>query len=180
MFVVMLFLPLATMAQDTPKAQVFGGYSYFRQDGLGNPDENLNGWNGAVTVNLNKWFGATADFSGHYGGPTIGGVKFHDNVHNFLFGPTVSYRKNSSLTPFAHALFGASRLHQEGIGNDAGFAMALGGGVDWKVHNNISIRLGQIDYVMSRLSDNPGVAGAPTDTANNLRFSTGIVFNFGK
>jgi len=180
MLVVMLLLPLATMAQDTPKAEVFGGYSYFRADGLGAPDENLNGWNGAATVNLNKWIGATADFSGHYGGPTMGGVKFHDNVHNFLFGPTFSYRQSGSLVPFAHVLIGASRFSQEGIGSDTGFAMAVGGGVDWKLRSNISLRVIQADYVLARIADVPGVPGSPTDNANNVRISTGIVFNFGK
>ena len=36
-----LLLPAGAMAQDVPKAEVFGGYSYFNADRGGN----LNGWN---------------------------------------------------------------------------------------------------------------------------------------
>src|SRR5213596_2891209 len=67
--VFLCLLPLAAMAQDTPKAEVFGGYSYLRVNelsGLG-IGLNLNGWNGSVTGNVNDWFGVKADFSGQYG-----------------------------------------------------------------------------------------------------------------
>ena len=57
-----LFVCLSAMAQEYPKAEVFGGYSYFRADGGGN----LHGWNASVGGNLNSWFGLVADFSGHY------------------------------------------------------------------------------------------------------------------
>src|SRR5215831_19351502 len=97
MFGLLLFLPVAAMAQDTPRAQVFGGYSYFRADGQGGPGENMNGWNGQVTGNLNKWLGLTSDFSGLYGHQTVLGIKSNDAIYTYGFGPTVSYRKNARI-----------------------------------------------------------------------------------
>ena len=55
---------LAAVAQENySKAEVFGGYQYTR---LGSPCTgcdglNANGWDAAVTGNLNHWFGVTAD-----------------------------------------------------------------------------------------------------------------------
>ena len=62
-----LFVPLVALAQDEfPRAEVFGGYSYFRA----NPDKlNLNGWDASVAGNITNWFGVEGDFSGHYGSP---------------------------------------------------------------------------------------------------------------
>ncbi len=48
---------LAAVAQENySKAEVFGGYQYTRFDG----GVNANGFNGALTGNLNHWFGVAA------------------------------------------------------------------------------------------------------------------------
>jgi hypothetical protein len=131
-----LVASLAAMAQDYPKAEVFGGYSFFRADGsssirVGGGD-NLNGWNASVCGNLNGWFGLAADFSGHYDSsssttelspPGVPGlpplptfstkVNSDTNIFTFLVGPRFSYRKNERMTPFAHVLLGASRRHAD-------------------------------------------------------------------
>jgi hypothetical protein len=61
-----LWIPFSAMAQDRPKVEVFGGYSYFRA----NPEHfNLNGWNALVTGNFNRWLGITADAAAHYASP---------------------------------------------------------------------------------------------------------------
>ena len=46
-FLVFLALPLAAAAQEYPKAEIFGGYSYFKAntDGVG-----LNGWDASVAI----------------------------------------------------------------------------------------------------------------------------------
>lgn len=116
-----LFLPVTVAAQEAPRAELFGGYSYFRADGGGN----LHGWNASIAGNVSGWFGLVADFSGHYGSQSLRvqgpGMVFIDadadaDVHNFLAGPRFSYRKNERLTPFAHALFGVARAHVDGRG----------------------------------------------------------------
>jgi len=90
---------LAAVAQENySKAEVFGGYQYTRFDG----GVNANGFNGAITGNLNHWFGVAADFSGAY--KNVSGVD--TKTYTYTFGPQVAMRRGGAFTPFAHALFG--------------------------------------------------------------------------
>ncbi len=151
------------LAQETSKAEIFGGYQYSRISGA-----NFNGWTGAVTGNVNNWFGITADVSGAYNSQS--GASLHE--YNFLFGPTLSYNHSDKVKPFAHALFGVSHAGAGFFGLSAtanAFGMALGGGADVTVHKNVAVRLIQADYFMTHFG------GA---TQNNARISTGIVFRF--
>ena len=77
--VLLVLASLSAAAQDFPKAEIFGGYQLTRLDGT-----TLNGWNAALTGNLNHWFGVTADFSGAY--TSQGGVDFRN--YTYTFGPT--------------------------------------------------------------------------------------------
>jgi len=192
---VTLLFSVSAMAQETPKSEVFGGYSYFHADGGGS----LHGWNGSVGINLNKWVGVVADVSGHYGSSStrvstaiIGlpdlsvEASADSNIHTFLAGPQLSYRKDKRLTPFGHALFGLARVHEKGTATtsgpvlgtttftfndtDTGFAMGLGGGLDVGITRSVALRLIQADYLMTRLNG---------DTQNNARISVGFVFRFG-
>ncbi|HZP18211.1 MAG TPA: hypothetical protein VFB00_09615 [Terriglobales bacterium] len=142
-------------AQAAPKAEIFGGYQFTHLDG----GANMNGWNAALTGNLNSWFGITADFSGAY----KSGVKFS----TYTFGPEISARL-PIVKPFVHALFGGARLSGGGAAFN-GFDMYLGGGVD-AGHGPFAWRVAQFDWMTTRFS---GV----TDH-NNVRFSTGIVVRF--
>ncbi len=193
----MMFLSIAVYGQETPKAELFGGYSYFHSEG----GSDLHGWNGSIAVNLNKWFGVVADFSGHYdsnsssistiflpdpGFPTASiRIDADTNIHSFLFGPRFSYREKEAITPFAHALIGFSRVHSEGTFttttgsttvtqtfsvSDTAFAAAFGGGLDLKLSDSFALRVVQADYVLTRFSG---------FTNHNARISTGLVFRFG-
>lgn len=173
----LLALPLIAQAQDAPKVEVFGGYSYLRADdyfNINNDGIDLHGWNASTAVNINKWVGIAADFSGHYGDITIlPGSKADISGYLFLIGPRFSYRKHKVLTPFGHVLLGAARLHTSYLGSknsDAAFAMAVGGGLDATVHPNLAIRLFQTDYVLTRFND---------DSQHNFRLSTGLVLRLG-
>ena len=140
---------------------------------------NLNGWNASITGNVNHWFGVVADFSGHYGTPSILGVGLETQVHSFLFGPRFTYRHSERITPYVHALFGASHLRFNVPlipmeTTDTAFAMALGGGMDVKVREHVAIRLAQVDYFMTRFSP-----FSILESQNNIRISTGLVFRLG-
>jgi opacity protein-like surface antigen len=162
----------AAMAQDHPKAELFGGYSYLRVNpGEGVKGENVpGGWHASLAGNVNDWLGIVGEFSGHY--KTISGIK--TNTHTFTFGPRVSYRKNDTVTPFAHATFGGAHIGGGGVSENA-FAMTIGGGVDAKVTDNVAVRIGQFDYIMTRFD---GPISGTTATQHNFRFSAGIVFRF--
>ena len=176
-FMVLAFCAGVSGAQETvPSFDVFGGYSYLNTQDIVpvlGIDASGHGWEAAATGNVNNWFGLTGDISGHYS--DFLGVNVRD--YNFLFGPTVSYRM-PKLTPFGHTLFGFSRASVDlGVlaplgfsATDTAFAMALGGGADWHFAEKWSVRVAQLDYLLTRFSGN---------TQNNLRFSTGLVFRFG-
>jgi opacity protein-like surface antigen len=178
----LLLLPLSLMAQTTPKAEVFGGYSYSRIE-----ETNLHGWNVAMTGNINPNLGITFDFSGHYNKETftnlLGQNESKLNFHTFMIGPHVVDRSSKWFAPFAHALLGFSRINiaLNRTGNPAtatsqsisqyGFAMALGGGLDVAGDKPISFRAVQIDYFLLRAEDL---------RHEGLRLSTGVIFRLGQ
>lgn len=175
--VAVLLLSFGVFAQDA-KTDIFGGYSLLHS-GVNSallPSQNSNGWDASATRYFNRYLGVTADFSGQYSSQDIDGITTSGRAHNFLFGPTVAYRK-SKVTPFAHALFGVS--HLTGSTNDGSgaasvpgensFAMALGGGVDVKASKLFDIRLGQLDYLRTQFGDS---------SQNHMRYAAGIVFKF--
>jgi hypothetical protein len=151
--------------ESAPKAEIFGGYQYTRFDG----GVNANGWDTALTGNLNRWFGVAADFSGAY--KTQSGVSF--NNYTYTFGPVISWRHNASFTPFTHFLAGgyrASAAFGGFSGSNSGFAMMFGGGMDVRATQHIALRAVQFDWLSMRsngLSDN-----------NNMRISTGLLFRY--
>jgi opacity protein-like surface antigen len=221
--IALILMSSFTFAQDSPsKLQVFGGYSLFHADNggltgptldgiLGAPSgtfgvvSNFNGWNAEAQYNVTRWLGVVADFSGRYGAPMtatsssgISGLP-GSSGYSFLFGPVLSYRTRSRITPFVHALVGVDSLHFNastpvGLSSsistsavtDMAFAMAFGGGIDFRISRRFSIRPGQLDYVYTGHNLN-GVYGAAigpgsfqglATSENNLRFSTGIVIRF--
>ena len=147
---------------------------------------NMNGWELSVTENLNRWFGGTLDIIGYYGSPAVGSVTTRDHIYSILYGPKFMYRKDTNIgapgrlifssVPFAHILFGGAHTSAT-VGppgphaSDFSFAMALGGGLDWPLTPDASVRLFQLDY----LRTNALGAGQ-----NNYRASIGVVLRLGK
>lgn len=193
--VLVLFSFAATLrAQEAPKAEVYGGYSFVNLGLLGGDRPNANGWNASVAVNLNPWFGLVTDFGGLYGisssvtrvvpcrtppCPTQLVETLDGKVHTFLFGPRFTLRREK-FSPFVHVLLGGARLNVattvflpllgpiRSSFSNLDFALALGGGVDYKFRDRWAWRI-QTDYLQS------GFLGR---TQDNIRVSTGIVFRF--
>jgi len=164
----------AAMAQDQPKAELFGGYNFLRfNPGGGVNGENFPaGWHASIAGNVNNWFGIAGDFTGNY--KTISGVSV--KAHAFMGGPRISYRNNDRITPFAHVLVGGVHVNASAFGGGASnnaFAVAFGGGVDAKINDRFAFRVAQFDYVMTRF-DIPTVS----HTQHNFAISTGIVIRF--
>jgi len=154
---------VAGTAQDFSKVDVFGGYSYLRSDpGLGLASGDGHGWEASAAYNVNKWFSLKADVDGHY--------CCDQTMHNFLFGPQISFR-GEKVTPFVHGLVGGSHGTSTGGFSTTVMAFALGGGLDIKWTDRVSLRLAQVDYLGTRYGD---------ATQNNLRVSAGIVIHFGR
>jgi Outer membrane protein beta-barrel domain len=170
----LLALPLVSLAQDAPKVEIFGGYSYL------NPDDadDLHGWNASVSGNVNKWFGIKSDFSGHYDRYDLArGDRLSVSTHFFLAGGQFTYRGSDKIQPFAHLMAGTVLYHAKARTantvttlNDTGFALAAGGGVDVKIAKALAVRLIQADYIYVR---DEGL------NIHNFRLSTGLVVRLG-
>ncbi len=146
------------VAQKTPQAEVFGGYSYMRVNPAG---VNANGWEGALTGNFNEHLGIAADFSGHYARGA--------HIYTYAFGPQIAARMDK-LRPFGHLLFGGNSIGDSGS-SDTSYALLFGGGLDVNYNDLFTIRLGQADYIRTHHFDRG---------QNDFRFSIGIVLNLGE
>jgi opacity protein-like surface antigen len=168
-------------ADDSPEIEVFGGYSYVR----GEQGVNLHGWNASMAGNITHYFGVVGDVSGHY----ANGSFLDGNAYTFLGGPRFSFR-TTRLTPFAHALFGVTRV-STGAGlfgfnfgaSQSDLAMAFGGGLDLNLSDRFAIRAIQADYFPVRSGGNildrfrlPFNFGS--EFMNNFRVAAGIVIKF--
>jgi opacity protein-like surface antigen len=177
LLVLVLAVSFTAAAQDTPQAEVFGGYSYLRvnpgeEDGDEIPGLNAHGGSGSVAFNATPMFGVVADL-GVYRISNIEDSGINANVVSYLFGPKISVR-GERVDPFVQLLFGGARISVESESENA-FAMALGGGVDVKATDNIAIRVIQAEYVLTRFSVEDGVRASQ----HNARISAGVVFRIG-
>src|SRR5262245_45289511 len=174
-----VMLPMVVMAQEAPKAEVFGGYSLLRNSG-----NNLNGWEAQTTANFTPHFGITADFSGNYHtlgtlSPFTGTFLSADQrLYNFLFGPKVSTAFDR-FSVFGHSLFGVAHSSlgagvtlpiiggvSTGLTSANAFAMALGGGVDIELSRHVALRGAQVEYLYTRFN--------PTDALSTGLFSNSL------
>src|SRR5215467_4524175 len=169
---------VAASAQDDAKLDVFAGYSYVRVAPSTSAVDSfhLNGGSASAAYNFNSWLGGVADFGGYNSGNILG-THVDGTLSTYLFGPRVSYRHYSRVTPFGQVLFGGAHLSSSvsGIsGSDNAFAMAVGGGVDVKLSHHFSLRPAQVDYLLTRFKE----GSSSNQNQNNLRVSTGVVFHF--
>jgi opacity protein-like surface antigen len=194
----LLALPLLAKAQEAPRIEAFGGYSYLRLDqdtnAITTGDQDLNGFTTQFTYNLNTFLGITADISGNFSNNQSTGTTTSNNsqdTYYFLFGPKFAFRGSERFTPFAHVLLGFVRQDvnattQTTVNNNSTnmkqFAMAIGGGLDVNLTEKIAFRPVQADLILTRLNTSGvSVAGVST-TSNqyNFRASTGIVVKLGE
>jgi opacity protein-like surface antigen len=182
-----LLFGFSAAAQD--KADAFLGYSYVHQNyGNGVDSFNLNGGVFQVAAYPTKWFGLVGEFGLYTPGtvtvntllpePTSTNFQPMGADFSYLFGPRLTFR-HGPLQPYVEGLIGGFHISQGlesalGATSANSFAMAIGGGLDLRVSHHFAIRLGQVDYFLTRLP-NPA---AVTFTQNNFRYSGGIVFRY--
>ena len=192
-------------AQDSPTVETFGGYSLAR---IGSTTSNLGalgssigltnvqtsnlqkaGFETSAAFNFNQYLGIEMDFRWNQGtllsGTIPGTGTIHANLRNmaFLSGPRFTVRRNKTITPFAHVLFGGnittvsasgaasgSSIGVSASASNTGYAIVAGGGVDVRVNRLMAIRLGQIDYVRTHTFQT---------NMNNLAVSCGLTLRLG-
>src|SRR6516162_9511955 len=198
-FALVLITGLSAVAQEVPKVDIFLGYSMFRANSDQGIDAfTMNGGMGTLGWNFNNHFAAEFEFGGYSTGH-INGRNIDTTNLTYLFGPRFSVNRKSKVDPYVHFLFGGDRLTYSGTpsavvcnptsancttylaNSQANFAMAIGGGLDIKLTKRFELRPVQLDYLLTRFETinvaNPTVTS--NHNQNNLRYSAGLVFNFG-
>ena len=165
----------------------------------------LNGGGGGAQLNFLKIFAIKGEFQGYQstqvtkevtspistsaGIIPIGTYKSNANMFTYFFGPVVRI-PFKHVRPFGEVLFGGTntnlytQLNNEVIANGGKintsstqhpFAMAAGGGVDVAINKSFAIRIGEVDYVLTRFTN----IWTDTNNQNNFRYLAGAVFTFG-
>jgi hypothetical protein len=167
---------VSAAAQGGSKVDLFAGYSYVHTGpGVGISSFNANGGVGSLALNVTSWGALVAEVGGIHA-TTIGNASVDATAMTFLAGPKISFFHRSKLSPFVQALAGVVRsdsgFNQTTI-TDYTFAVSPGAGLDWNATRHIGIRLGQVDYLLTRM---------PTSTNqvewNNFRYSAGVILRF--
>ena len=190
--------------QETPKVEVFLGYSRFGTASdntvTGNRMVGLNGGSASVAFNFNRYLGIVGDFGGYddsqlqltgtgVNQPLV--VNSSGTAYTYLFGPRLSFRNQTRFTPFAQVLAGGVHASAVTVNNCAGagcavlpvqssFAFTGGGGLDIRLTHRISVRAVQAEYMLTRFPDVVnGVSTGSSASQNDLRLSSGLLFGFG-
>jgi outer membrane protein OmpA-like peptidoglycan-associated protein len=189
-------LGLTAWAQDVPTVEIPIGFSMINVHPNLAPITSFNvfGGGGQVDFNFGNYFGIKADLMGYtqgsglrvsQDGQFLGNV--NGNVFTYMFGPQIK-KHTGVFQPFGEALFGAAhtnlygsicRLESgclSGSGDNNGFAMAFGGGLDIKVAKHVALRPVEVDYLYTRFSANHVNF---TSNQNNFRYVGGFDFMFG-
>jgi hypothetical protein len=162
----------------------------------------LNGGGGSLVVNINEFLGIKMDLQGYQSttnnfnirqNPVFpGGAtgKVSGDIFTYTFGPQIKVRAHG-LHPFAQVLFGAAhsnvyanafkQICQPIAGTcsftktpaEDGFAMIFGGGVDIPLGHTISFRPAEVDYVLTRFTNQ-----FANSNQSNFRYAAGVVFSF--
>jgi opacity protein-like surface antigen len=174
-----LFAAVPAVAQEVPKAEIGGNYTYIHLDtGSSNGTHSCHGGGGSATYNLTSYLGVAAEFSGCKVTGLPSGVSA--SAFSYLFGPRVTYRGYGRLEPFGEFLFGGAHDSITGPNptpppanvtfTDNAFSFALGGGADYKLTDSFAIRFIQADYLYTKFGNTH---------QNNARIQAGIVYRWG-
>jgi opacity protein-like surface antigen len=186
-FLIVCSAPLSPgQTPDDPKNELFVGYSFHSADintlTVDPQRTSQNGVNVAYKRNLDEHWGLKLDTSVHFkrASQQLGAGQFTSrrDQYYFLGGLEFKAANTSRMTPFAQALVGASlfrgltsNISPAGnvytIDDATSFAMAVGGGLDVRASDHISIRIIQADYAPTFFG--PG-------RQDNIRLSFGIIF----
>jgi len=188
----LLFCGVYSAAQDVPKFEIFGGYSFLHADtgNTGIPNQVPVGFNADVTYYFFRFLGGTADFQYHkkdYGDGipqnsenclTICGTA---SIINFHVGPRFKARVGK-VEPFAHALLGFTHGNFDPNGglepdpSDNAFSTKIGAGVDYVIARHWAIRFAEANFYYTKFKQMSNFNLNGQDHQNNFTLSTGIVY----
>ena len=137
------------------------GFAFVASNNSGRVDRV--GFNSAMTFFFTPRFGLTGDVSGHFRRENenfFGGVPFRAQLdrYYFLAGPQLRFINDTRWTPFARGMAGVAYSRNVYGARSAAapftsfddsstdFALAFGGGVDYRISPRVSYRILQGDY----------------------------------
>jgi outer membrane immunogenic protein len=171
----------AAHGQEVSPFEVSLGYSYVRANA--SPGQcgcfSMNGGSGAFAASMGHGISLVADVDGYFQNNVVGAGRSL-TVETFLFGPRLSSHHWKKWTPFAQALAGEAHGNGTLYGSTTtsasvnGFSTSAGGGLDWNVGRNMSLRLIQAEYLLTRLPN------YVNNNQNDLRLTFGVVLHFGR
>ena len=178
-----------------PKFEVPVGFSFVNVHPNLNPITSFNifGGGGQFDVNFGNYWGLKADLMGYTQGSGLrnqleqhGFVgQVSGNLFTYTFGPQIK-KHTGKVQPFGEFLFGAAHTNSYaqaydiihglvgGTRSNNGFAMNLGGGIDWRLTQHFTARPVEVDYMLTRFS-----IQSYTANQNNFRYFAGIEFTWG-
>jgi opacity protein-like surface antigen len=211
---VLLMTAGSALAQEFPKVETSPAFMFIRNNpnfsnafAVENPitgktfitgqnSFNCAGGGGTIAYNFSSMLGIAADLGGcKFFGNTLGlGNTINGNQFTFLFGPRLTFRNASPLTPFFELSFGGDRLSAScknsasdcvnatggNTYSKTAFALSVGGGFDIKINKKFSIRPVQIEYLYTRFGNECALAVCNNNNnQNSLRLKSGIVIGWG-
>lgn len=137
-------------------------FTHMATDGSFGNGVGLNGFTGSITADVMPLVRATGEIGGYYGH----GV----SLTSFLAGPQIGFHIYR-FDPFVRGLFGISHtsVNSQGFGNS--FTIAVGGGLNYPLTDNIAIRALQVEYFRPY--------GGGYHAADFLRLGFGVSYQFG-
>jgi hypothetical protein len=169
-------------------------------------NKSLNGGGGAFVYNFTNHIGVKMDLQGYNSFTDIFNIPASSsfpsgahgavsgNLFTYLFGPQIKFR-HQHMEILTEALVGAAHSNVYGSAfkticqptatgcpgvssspSNNGWAVMIGGGIDFPINHVVSIRAAELDYLLTRFGNFFTEANA---NQNNFRYSAGVVFNFG-
>jgi outer membrane immunogenic protein len=169
-------------AQNVARMEIGGEYNYVHANAppSGCGCFSMNGGAGWFAYNFSHNWSAVGEIGGEHAG-NINGSKGDLTVSSYLGGPRYAWRGFHRWVPFGQYLIGGA--HGTGAltpaldglpGGANAFATSAGAGVDVEVSHDWAVRLGEVDYYLTRFDN--GV----NHHQNNLRVGVGIAYRFGR
>lgn len=181
-------------------------YVHFAPAQADTNNKSLNGGGGAFVYNFTNHIGVKMDLQGYgsftdtFNIPASSALPsgahgtVSGNLFTYLFGPQVKFR-HQHMEILTEALIGAAHSNVYGSAfkticqptatgcpgissspSNNGWAVMIGGGIDFPINHTISIRAAELDYLLTRFGNFFTEANA---NQNNFRYTAGVVFNFG-
>jgi hypothetical protein len=206
LFGAVLLIGLAAWAQDFPRYEVSGNYSYarFNPSTNGTKGLSLNGGGGAAVFNINEYLGIKMDLQGFNSNtfawnipvstnfPSGGTFHASGNLFTYMFGPQVKFR-SPRFEPFVSLLFGgahsnayANAFHALCVnpgscvavsGSPSGNGFAMSAGGGFDIPINKTISFRPAEVDWFLTKINNQFNGGSPQ--NNFRYSAGVNFSFG-